>query len=153
MGSQDTDTHMGHGTAGYVERSSAIEATRFSPLLGFIEVQLLDDATASASSNGTKRQRRNRFDEDVGEDLGPFEAALSQRQQAQRPIASSAEVMDLGPFEAVLPRKDIEDLGPFEAVLRPKEDASEAADDLGPFEAVLPPSRSNKSTADDLGPF
>merc|ERR1712039_167727 len=74
-------------------------------------VQLLDDATASASSNGTKRQRRNRFDEDASEDLGPFEAALSQRQQAQLPTASSAEVMDLGPFEAVLPPKDIEDLG------------------------------------------
>merc|ERR1712241_1146980 len=37
---KETGAHIGHGTAEYMERSSALEASRFSPLLGFIEVEL-----------------------------------------------------------------------------------------------------------------
>merc|ERR1712217_107165 len=81
-----TGDHMGCGTAEYVERASALEAMRFSPLLGFIEVKLAVEA-----SNKEPLKRRSRFDEPppgvantIGiNDLGPFEAALFQREQGQ----------------------------------------------------------------------
>jgi len=130
--------HLGHGSAEYVDRASALEAVGFSPLLGFIEVKLGGAMSPAAPEPQAKRQRKSRFDPvpDEGGD--------------------AADDVDLGPFEAVLPpaRKvdAAEDLGPFEAVLggiRPEED-------LGPFEAVLPPAKLATAGFDpleDLGPF
>lgn len=131
--------HGGHGVAQYVDISSATEAVRFSPLLGFIEVKP-GPPTGVAGGRGDepepfpRRQRRRRFDPEPS-GAGPGSVAQP----------------DLGPFEAVLPPKksaSSEDLGPFEAVLPPA-GASHAQEDLGPFEAVLPP----KPADDDLGPF
>eukprot|EP00932_Pfiesteria_piscicida_P018303 SRR837773.5159.p2 GENE.SRR837773.5159~~SRR837773.5159.p2 ORF type:complete len:210 (-),score=69.37 SRR837773.5159:16-606(-) len=144
---KETGEHTGSGVAEYLERSSALEAVRFSPLLGFIEVSLEDSAEEAAR----KRQRRSRFDNAPAadaEDLGPFEAALQGR--APKPAGD----MDLGPFESILPKASTaEDLGPFESVLPP---AGAPAEDLGPFEAVLTKASSQPSAADpldDLGPF
>jgi len=39
---KEAGSHLGHGTAVYVDQASALEAERFSPLLGFIEVKLVD---------------------------------------------------------------------------------------------------------------
>jgi len=164
---KETGEHLGRGTAEYVDSSSAVEAVRFSPLLGFIEVRHAEaggaslDSSTSAGEPATKKMRRTRFDPtptpaatDDSEDLGPFEAALSQRRQAKQAAAAAAVAApievdtDLGPFEAVLPPKrsapaasqpPMEDLGPFEAVLpkRPTADKAGPLDDLGPFAAVV----------------
>jgi len=186
-----SETHQGHGVAEYMDRSSADEAVSFSPLLGVIEVELAEDSpdapvTKPAEANGgdasaalpsPKRPRRTRFDpepeaapDSTGlDDLGPFEAALRQRETDQKPAQDDA--MDLGPFESVLPpsksavadevRKALDsDLGPFEAVLPPQKPAatSDPLMDLGPFEAVLPPAKhteapSSADDVEDLGPF
>jgi len=157
--------HLGGGSAEYMDKTSAVEAVRFSPLLGFIEVAHAEGvASLEAAGIGegaselpsAKRLRRSRFDNQLGadgvaEDLGPFEAALQQREQAHNAQKQApSDGLDLGPFEAVLPpsRQDgagildvEEDLGPFEAILPRKAAASLGPDDLGPFEAVLPPAR------------
>lgn len=87
-----------------------------------------------------------------------FESALRQREQAvhgpqkrQKQISVADRVVDLGPFEAVLPprlprkpppsEEDMEDLGPFNAVLSKMPVAPNSEEDLGPFEAVLPPAK------------
>lgn len=138
---QKGNGHDGRGMAQYVDVSSAAEAVRFSPLLGFIEVtsDLPTDVAAVGCSTESetvpRRSRRNRFDP-----------------EPQRTGTSpGAQPVDLGPFEAVLPPKkdpSSEDLGPFEAVLPPVS-VPHTQEDLGPFEAVLPP----KTADDDLGPF
>mmetsp|Transcript_43152 Transcript_43152/g.128884 ORF Transcript_43152/g.128884 Transcript_43152/m.128884 type:complete len:190 (-) Transcript_43152:98-667(-) len=152
---KDTGEHLGKGVAEYVDRSSAVEAVSFSPLLGFIEVRHHEVGDTPLAS---KRQRRSRFDEEEEMDLGPFEAALQQREQAQKGATPADEAIDLGPFEAVLPPKKqdaleaAEDLGPFEALLPPHRPGTEATDaaveDLGPFEAVLPPAKATVSEAE-----
>merc|ERR1712129_595263 len=88
--------HLGGGLAEYMDKTAALEAVRFSPLLGFIEVAHAEGvASLEAAGVGeglsepssAKRMRRRRFDDQLGadgvaEDLGPFEAALQQREQA-----------------------------------------------------------------------
>jgi len=176
----DASEHEGMGDAEYFDSSSAAEAVKFSPLLGFIEVQL-DDSAGTADAAAAKRQRRNRFDptpakqqdDDEDEtDLGPFEAALRGRGPA-----ANVDALDLGPFESVLPpsrsaatkasplqQSDaaLDDFGPFEAVLPKKGAAPMAApadadlDDLGPFGAVLQERKASSQTKtadDDFGPF
>eukprot|EP00927_Polykrikos_kofoidii_P037199 TRINITY_DN3136_c1_g4_i1.p1 TRINITY_DN3136_c1_g4~~TRINITY_DN3136_c1_g4_i1.p1 ORF type:complete len:1601 (-),score=326.33 TRINITY_DN3136_c1_g4_i1:104-4906(-) len=169
---KETGDHLGHGTAEYVDRSSAIEAVGFSPLLGFIEVKLApaaDEASAAAAvateqpsdapAPASKRQRRTRFDpapEDAS--LEPFLPALQQRdrqrQQGQEPKRDASASK---PATAAPATDDGLDLGPFEAVLPPG--GAKAEDDLGPFEAVLGSFRPDVSApsavlpSDDLGPF
>mmetsp|Transcript_41611 Transcript_41611/g.75466 ORF Transcript_41611/g.75466 Transcript_41611/m.75466 type:complete len:1170 (+) Transcript_41611:58-3567(+) len=135
-GTTVSGSHEGRGTAEYIEAKSAEEAVRFSPLLGFIEVELADSEAPAA-----KRARRSRFDEAEADDLGPFEAAFVS------PGGRQAESgLDLGPFEAVLPHghgadEAALDLGPFEAVLPTGDEkdsgSGDAGEDLGPFTAVL----------------
>jgi hypothetical protein len=169
----------GSGVAEFLDESAASEAVGFSPLLGFIEVQLATgtpiaeaenpaSATAQSETSSAKRIRKNRFDpEPEGaaneEDLGPFEAALRKRSQVAPSAQTSDAALDLGPFENVLPPPraakqssaptEAVDLGPFEAVLPPANNkaagASDAAMDLGPFEAVLPPVKANTSNAEE----
>merc|ERR1719330_1246660 len=50
--SKDTGDHVGAGVAEYVERASAEEAVRFSPLLGFIEVRHAEDGAVPAGAGG-----------------------------------------------------------------------------------------------------
>ncbi|CAK0845221.1 unnamed protein product, partial [Prorocentrum cordatum] len=154
----------GSGVAEYVDRKSALEALKFSPLLGFIEVKAIDAAAAavlvgraaapavagSTEGPAAKRLRRTRFDptpagaqEADENDLGPFEAALRGRGLPPAAAAPAEDALDLGPFEAVLPKRrsdpdPADDLGPFESVLPPAR-GPEPEDDLGPFESVLPP--------------
>lgn len=165
--SRETGDHLGSGVAEYVDRASALEAAHFSPLLGFIEVTLMDAAAsghkAAASSAGLKealseapkRQRRSRFDPmpaGAAEDLGPFEAALRRGPKASGPADNSikAPALDLGPFESVLPASGG---STREAGSRTERRFTE---DLGPFESVLPPPSGVSppvKDAEDLGPF
>jgi len=172
---RESGEHSGSGTADFNDAQSAVEAARYSPLLGFIEVSL-EDGTPSEAADGQdeksqpKRQRRHLWDPApepsapvappvvTEDDLGPFAAALEKVKRVP-PTAPAAE-LDLGPFEAVLPPvapavpAPAADLGPFESVLPPLS----AAQDLGPFESVLPPAPSQPeekppSAFEDLGPF
>jgi hypothetical protein len=173
------DEHSGSGVAEYVDSTSASEAVGFSPLLGFIEVKLAAKAVlseADGAAPATKRARKRGFDPEPAvaverDDLGPFEAALRQRNQSQvaPPAPPADDALDLGPFEKLLPPArtsregsapaEVVDLGPFEAVLPAAKakvaEESDAGLDLGPFEAVLPPMKTQASNAaeEDLGPF
>eukprot|EP00746_Dinoflagellata_sp_MGD_P158124 gnl/MRDRNA2_/MRDRNA2_86395_c0_seq3.p1 gnl/MRDRNA2_/MRDRNA2_86395_c0~~gnl/MRDRNA2_/MRDRNA2_86395_c0_seq3.p1 ORF type:complete len:973 (+),score=303.77 gnl/MRDRNA2_/MRDRNA2_86395_c0_seq3:77-2995(+) len=176
-----TTLHTGEGVAEFDTREAALEAVRFSPLLGFIEIRIekagehLPDPVvlaapstgveafpkASANPAGTDRKSKLRGweDQDDEEDLGPFEAVLKNR----APLPSKeAPSEDLGPFEAVLSaqKKTPAKIALEKAQARRFREAEKsikgarADEDLGPFEAVLPSSTVPKvPVEEDLGPF
>ncbi|CAE7357163.1 U2AF2 [Symbiodinium natans] len=145
---RSTGEHSGAGTAEFVDYDSAVEACRFSPLLGFIELTLEEPAPehdAGMAADSEVSHRRSRWSEDADDDLGPFNAILPPKQPAE----AADDDEDLGPFNAVLPKRvappedDDLDLGPFNEILPPKaapaheEPEAEDDDDLGPFNAIL----------------
>jgi len=148
-----TGKHQGTGTAEFVEKASALEAIRFSPLLGFIDVASEKKSSApSGEASARKRPRRSRFDPTPGEtakkavaeeddELGPFKAALASRAQK---AGEKDEELDLGPFESVLVKAPAKQ--PDATVL---EAPFDDADDLGPFESVLPAASSKAKPSKD----
>lgn len=143
---RSTGQHSGNGTAEFADYESAVEACRFSPLLGFIEVTMQEPADHAQPADSEVGHRRSRWSEDAADDdLGPFNAILPPKQ----PVEAAEDDDDLGPFNAVLPKRtappadDDLDLGPFNDILPPKaapapeEDEADDDDDLGPFNAIL----------------
>lgn len=146
-----TGEHNGSGTAEFLESSSALEACRFSPFFGFIEVTMQEPAPRDVEA--PRRSRWSGPETEDFDDLGPFNEVLPPRPAASLARATSKaaprkpmpEDFDLGPFNDLLPPKpgapqeDDLDLGPFSDLLPPKPGSGPEEDDLdlGPFNVVL----------------
>lgn len=138
-----TGEHNGSGTAEFLDPSSALEACRFSPFFGFIEVTMQEPAPRDAEA--PRRSRWSGPTEDF-DDLGPFNEVLPPQPAASLARATSkaapaAPDLDLGPFNNLLPppgapQEDDLDLGPFSDLLPPPGPEEDDLD-LGPFNVVL----------------
>lgn len=146
-----TGEHNGSGTAEFMEYSSAVEACRFSPFFGFIEVTMQEPAPR-AEVEAPRRSRWSGPEMEDFDDLGPFNEVLPPRPAASLARATS-KAAPRKPMPA--PAEEELDLGPFNDLLPPKPGAPQEDDlDLGPFSDLLPPKPGAEAEDDlDLGPF